>query len=169
MPSSSGGETRDLATKEKFMRRAIEMAYEAMYSDYGRPFGAVIVKGGEIVAEGHNEVLHRTDPTAHAEIVTIGKATRALKTLDLSDCDIYVNGVPCPMCMTAIYWSRIRKLYYAALQEDAVAIGFDDTEFYKELTKPLDERSLPAEQVESLHDHARACYTAWAEKTRSAT
>lgn len=152
------------ADHERFMRRAVEMAYKAMESGHGRPFGAVIVRGNEIVAEGHNEVLHRMDITAHAETVTIGRATQALNKLDLSDCDIYVNGVPCPMCMTAIYWSKIRKLYYACPQADAVAIGFDDTGIYADLAKPLHERALPAEQVTAVYDEARACYDAWRER-----
>ena len=168
MPNSND-HSPDQAAKEKFMRRAIEMAYEAMNSGKGRPFGAVIVKDGEIVAEGHNEVLHRMDITAHAETVTIGKATKALGRLDLSDCEIYVNGVPCPMCMTAIYWSRLGKLYYGADQEDAVAIGFDDTGFYEDLKKPLNERALPVEQIDSMRDEARACYNAWAERKASSS
>ncbi len=159
----------DLETKEKFLRRAIELAYEGMNSGYGRPFGAVVVMNDRIVAEAHNEVLHRNDPTAHAEIVAVGRATKALGKLDLSECEIYVNGVPCPMCMAAIYWARIRKLYYGCGQEDAVAIGFDDTGIYHELAKPLHERSLPAEQVESVGDEARACYGAWLEKAQSAS
>ena len=163
MPTGKNVDT-DQAAKETFMRRAIEMAYEAMNSGRGRPFGAVIVKDGEIVAEGYNEVLHRMDITAHAETVTIGKATKALGRLDLSDCEIYVNGLPCPMCMTAIYWSRLRKLYYGADQEDAVAIGFDDTGFYEDLKKPLTERALPVEQVESMREAARECYQTWAGK-----
>jgi len=152
------------ADHERFMRRAVAMAYKAMESGMGRPFGAVVVRDDEIVAEGHNEVLHRMDITAHAETVTIGRATRALNKLDLSDCDIYVNGVPCPMCMTAIYWSKIRKLYYACPQEDAVAIGFDDTGMYADLAKPLNERALPAEQVKGVYEEARTCYQTWQER-----
>ena len=149
------------ADHERFMRRAVELAYEAMESGKGRPFGAVVVRDGEIVAEGHNEVPHRMDITAHAETVTLGRATQALGRLDLSDCDIYVNGVPCPMCMTAIYWSKIRKLYYACPSEDGVAAGFDDSVMYADLAKPLHERALPAEQVTAVLDEARACYNAW--------
>jgi tRNA(Arg) A34 adenosine deaminase TadA len=144
------------ADHERFMRRAVELAYEAMESGKGRPFGAVVVRNGEIVAEGHNEVPYRMDITAHAETVTLGRATQAL-----SDCDIYVNGVPCPMCMTAIYWSKIRKLYYACPSEDGVAAGFDDAVMYADLARPLHERALPAEQVTAVLDEARACYAAW--------
>lgn len=154
----------DQAAKAGFMRRAIELAYEAMDSGSGRPFGAVIVRDGEIVAEGHNETLRRIDPTAHAEIVTIGRATKALGRLDISDCEIYVNGMPCPMCMTALYRARIGKLYYGCPLEDAFAVGLDDPLYYEELAKPLDERSLPAEHVKDAHEEARACFHTWRDK-----
>ena len=154
----------DRATKEKFMRRAIEVAYEGMNGGHGGPFGAVIVRDGEIVGEGHNRVLSSNDPTAHAEVVAIRAAAQALGTFDLSSCEIYVNGVPCPMCMAAIFWSRIARLYYACLPEDAEAIGFDDHEFYRQLDKPLEERDLPAEQVEGCYEEARRCYFAWLDK-----
>ena len=154
----------DLATKEAFMRRAIEVAYQGMNGDHGGPFGAVIVKDGEIVGEGHNRVLSSNDPTAHAEVVAIRDACSRLGTIDLAECQIYVNGVPCPMCMSSIYWARISKLYYACLPEDAEAIGFDDKEFYRQLDKPLHERSLPAEQVRGCYEEARACYFEWLDK-----
>lgn len=154
----------DLAAKEAFMRRAIELAYAGMAGGHGGPFGAVVVKDGRILGEGHNRVLSSNDPTAHAEVTAIRNASQALDSFDLSGCDIYVNGLPCPMCMAAIYWARIGKLYYACLPADAEAIGFDDQEFYRQLEKPVAARSLPAEQLEGCYDEARRCYQAWLEK-----
>lgn len=158
------GNQPDAAAKERFMRRAIELAYAGMEGGHGGPFGAVVVRDGEVVGEGHNRVLSTNDPTAHAEVTAIRDASARLGRFDLADCEIYVNGVPCPMCMAAIYWSRIKKLYYACLPEDAEAIGFDDAAFYRELEKPLEDRSLPAEQVAGCAEAARACYRAWLDK-----
>lgn len=158
------GNQPDAAAKERFMRRAIELAYAGMEGGHGGPFGAVVVRDGEVVGEGHNRVLSTNDPTAHAEVTAIRDASARLGRFDLADCEIYVNGVPCPMCMAAIYWSRIKKLYYACLPEDAEAIGFDDAAFYRELEKPLEDRSLPAEQVAGCAEEARACYRAWLDK-----
>lgn len=154
------GETGN-AMKIEFMKLAIETAYQGMDNGHGGPFGAVIVRDGEVIAAGHNEVLSSNDPTAHAEMTAIRRASAALDQFDLSDCEIYVNGVPCPMCMSAIFWSRISRLYYACLPEDAEAIGFDDDAFYRELEKPLDKRQLPAEQVVECVEEARECYQAW--------
>ncbi len=146
------------------MRRAIAVAYRGMEGGHGGPFGAVIVRDGQVVAEEHNRVLSTNDPTAHAEMTAIRAASQALGRFDLSDCDIYVNGLPCPMCMAAIYWARIRKLYYACLPEDAAAIGFDDQAFYEELEKPVGQRQMPIEQVQACYDEARASYQAWLKK-----
>ena len=149
------------ADKERFTRRAIELAYEGMNGGHGGPFGAVVVSDGQIVGEGHNRVLSSNDPTAHAEVTAIRAASAVLERFDLSDYEIYVNGLPCPMCMAAIFWSRIGALYYACLPEDAEAIGFDDQEFYRELAKPVGERTLKAEHITSCYDEARTCYHAW--------
>ena len=154
----------DIATKEGYIRRAIEVAYRGMNGGHGGPFGAVVVRDGEVIGEGHNRVLSSKDPTAHAEVTALREASRTLDRFDLSDCEIYVNGMPCPMCMAAIYWARIKKLYYACEPEDAEEIGFDDQEFYRQLEKPLAERSLPVEQVEGCHEEARRCYQAWLDK-----
>jgi len=108
------GNQPDATVKERFMRRAIELAYAGMEGGHGGPFGAVVVRDGEVVGEGHNRVLSTNDPTAHAEVTAIRDASARLGRFDLADCEIYVNGVPCPMCMAAVYWSRIRKLYYAS-------------------------------------------------------
>ncbi len=161
---AGGADVSNQAAKAPFMRRAIELAYEGMNGGHGGPFGAVVVKEGRVVGEGHNRVLSSNDPTAHAEVTAIRDASSALGCFDLSDCEIYVNGLPCPMCMAAIYWARIAKLYYACLPEDAEAIGFDDQEFYRELERPVGERALPAEQVASCYDEARACYEAWLDR-----
>jgi tRNA(Arg) A34 adenosine deaminase TadA len=147
--------------KKVFMRRAIELAYQGMKGGHGGPFGAVIVKDGRVVGEGHNRVVSSNDPTAHAEVTAIRDASGALGRFDLSDCEIYASGLPCPMCMAAIYWARIAKLTYACEPEDAEAIGFDDQEFYRELDKPVAERALPIEHLASCYDEARACYQAW--------
>lgn len=154
----------DAAAREAHMRRAIEAAWRGMKGGHGGPFGAVVVRAGEVVGEGHNRVLSSKDPTAHAEITAIRAASAALDRFDLSDCEIYVNGMPCPMCMAAIYWARIARLYYACEPEDAEKIGFDDQEFYRQLGKPLAERALPVERVDSCREEALRCYRAWLDK-----
>lgn len=147
--------------REQYMLRAIQLAEDAVTSGKGRPFGAVIVKDGRVVAEGHNEVLHRTDPTAHAEIVVIGRAARELGTLDLSGCELYVNSAPCPMCATALLWSRIERIYHALDAGDAAAEGFDDRDLFTEVAKPLHQRQPPAQQLPDLRDEARRAFALW--------
>ena len=144
-----------------FMNRAIALAYEGMNGGHGGPFGAVIVRDGVIIGEGHNRVLSSTDPTAHAEVTAIRDASARLKNFDLSGTEIYVNGMPCPMCMSAIFWARIGKVYYGCGPEDAEAIGFDDHEFYRQLAIPPAERTTPAIQLTTHRQAARACYAAW--------
>ena len=145
-----------------FMNRAIALAYEGMNGGHGGPFGAVIVRDGVIIGEGHNRVLSSTDPTAHAEVTAIRDASARLKNFDLSGTEIYVNGMPCPMCMSAIFWARIGKVYYGCGPEDAEAIGFDDHEFYRQLAIPPAERTTPAIQL-TTHRHpvcnAACCHT----------
>jgi guanine deaminase len=156
-----------MSTEDKdaeFMREAIAVAYKGMNGGHGGPFGAVIVKDGRVVGSGHNRVISSGDPTAHAEVTAIRDAARNLGTHDLSGTVIYVNGLPCPMCMAAIFWARIGKIYFGCTPEDAEAIGFDDQEFYRQLEKPLAARSVPTVQVESCYEDARACYQAWLEK-----
>ena len=152
------------ADNEAFIGRAIEVGRIGMIGGHGGPFGAVIVKDADIVGEGHNRVVADRDPTAHAEMTAIRQAAASLGTHDLSGCRIYVNALPCPMCLAAILWARIDKLYYAALPEDAAAIGFDDAVFYEEVRKPTDERSLATERIESLYDEAKAGLDAWLAK-----
>jgi tRNA(Arg) A34 adenosine deaminase TadA len=144
-----------------FMRNAIALAYQGMEGGHGGPFGAVIVRDGKIVGQGHNRVLSAVDPTAHAEVTAIRDAAKNEAKFDLSGTTMYVNGLPCPMCMSAIFWARIDKVYYGCNPEDAAAIGFDDHKFYVELAKPPAERETPAVQLSECYDEARACYSAW--------
>lgn len=152
----------DNADHETFMRHAIALAYTGMAGGHGGPFGAVIVKNGEIIGQGHNRVLSTNDPTAHAEVTAIRDASKNLGQFDLSGSEIFVNGMPCPMCMSAIFWARIGKVYYGCSAADTETIGFDDDEFYRELAKPPLERKTPAIQLTQLRDEALATYQSWA-------
>lgn len=128
--------------QEKFMLRAIELASKSINSGLGGPFGAVIVKNGEIVGEGHNKVTSSNDPTAHAEVVAIRNACKNLSSFQLEDCEIYSSCEPCPMCLGAIYWARPKTLYFAASKDDAANAGFDDSFIYKEIPLPISERKI---------------------------
>ncbi len=130
-----------------FMREAIELAREKSQAGEGGPFGAVIVKNGEIIARGWNRVTSTNDPTAHAEIVAIRNGCRQLETFDLGGCEIYVNCEPCPMCLAAIYWANIERIYYGATAKDAADIGFADDRIYRELKLPPESRSLAMTQL----------------------
>ena len=134
--------------KREFMQEAARLALENVQSGLGGPFGAVIVKDGQIIARGANCVTRTNDPTAHAEVVAIREACRVLGTFDLSGCEIYTSCEPCPMCLSAIYWARIGKIYYGCTAKDAEAIGFADQFIYDELSRPKSERRLPLEQLE---------------------
>ena len=147
----------------QFMRHAIALAYQGMSGGHGGPFGAVIVKDGEIVGQGHNRVLSSSDPTAHAEVTSIRDASKNLQHFDLSGAEIYVNALPCPMCMSAIFWARIGKVHYGATPADVAAIGFDDQAFYEELAKPAEQRKVPAVTVPECYDEAVAGLKAWTE------
>jgi tRNA(Arg) A34 adenosine deaminase TadA len=133
--------------KEEIMSKAIDCSEYGMNNNYGGPFGAVIVKDGEIIAEGFNNVTSSNDPTAHAEITAIRNACKKLGTFDLSGCELYTSCEPCPMCLAAIYWARIEKIYYGNTKEDAADIGFDDDFIYKEFEKDKFNRSIPMEQI----------------------
>ena len=146
---------------EDFMRQAIDLAVENIKNG-GGPFGAVIVKDGEVVATGANRVTANNDPTAHAEVSAIRAACTKLGTFDLSGCVIYTSCEPCPMCLGAIYWSHIDKIYYGANQYDAARIDFDDSFIYRELELTPDKRNKPVENI--LHDEALAPFRAWQEK-----
>lgn len=114
-----------------FMKLAIEEAQEGVRHNHGGPFGAVIVRNGEVIARNHNRVLITSDPTAHAEVNAIRDASKKLATFDLSDCELYVTGEPCPMCLGAIHWAKMKTVYFGCTQKDAAAIGFDDQFIYE--------------------------------------
>ncbi len=126
----------------EFMQRAIQLSEEGMDNNAGGPFGAVIVRNGEIVAEGYNHVTSTKDPTAHGEIVAIRRACENLNTFQLDDCVIYTSSEPCPMCLGAIYWARLQAVYYANTKEDAAAIGFDDHFIYDEIDTKIENRKI---------------------------
>ena len=145
-----------------FMARAIELSIENVQSGRGGPFGAVIVRSGQIVAEGSNQVTSLNDPTAHAEILAIRQACAKLGVFELKDCELYTSCEPCPMCLGAIYWARLLRLYFANTAEDAANIGFDDSFIYTELPLPHLKRRIPAIQI--MRDEALAGFRAWADK-----
>lgn len=130
---------------EIFMKKAIELSEKSMQNG-GGPFGAVIVKDGKVVGEGMNGVVPFKDPTAHAEVVAIRNACQNLATFDLSGTVIFTSCEPCPMCLSAIWWARIEKIYFCNTRHDAAAAGFDDAAIYCEISKSLPERTLPIEQ-----------------------
>ena len=148
--------------QDELMREAIRLA-SANVENGGGPFGAVIARGGEIIATGVNRVTANCDPTAHAEVSAIRAAAQKLGTFNLSGCDIYSSCEPCPMCLGAIYWARLDRLFYGNTKADAARIGFDDAFIYKERALPLSERTLRAEQL--LGKEAIATFEAWEQKT----
>ena len=148
-------------TKEELMRRAIVLSVDNVRNG-GGPFGAVITRNGEVVATGVNRVTANNDPTAHAEVSAIRNAAEALGTFDLNDCEIYTSCEPCPMCLGAIYWARLKKVYFANNKTDAKNIGFDDSFIYAELALPHQERTLASEIL--LHDEAMEAFRLWDRK-----
>ena len=148
--------------ENRFMARAIQLSMSNVQSRGGGPFGAVVVKGGEIVGEGANQVTLANDPTAHAEVVAIRAACRKLGTFDLEGCEIYSSCEPCPMCLGAIYWARLSRIYFANGHDDASKIGFDDSMIYRELAQPAAERKIP--MVQMMRDEALAAFRAWENK-----
>jgi len=145
---------------DRWMRRAIELSHSGWRAGDGGPFGAVVVRDGHLVAEGWNRVLAHHDPTAHAEVEAIRAAGRALGTHDLSGCEIFASCEPCPMCLAAVLWARIGRLFYANSAADAAAIGFDDAAFHAQLRLPPEQRSLPTHR--HLADEARHVFAAFA-------
>ena len=143
------------------MREAIQLSISNINSCNGGPFGAVIVKDGQIIARGANSVTSSNDPTAHAEVVAIRQACENLQTFQLTGCEIYASCEPCPMCLGAIYWARLDKLYYANTKNDAAAINFDDKFIYEELEKPLEDRTLFTRQL--LRNEALEAFKKWSE------
>ena len=143
----------------RFMRMAIDLATSNVVSGAGGPFGAVIVKDGEVVATGANNVTASNDPTAHAEVTAIRNAAKALGSFELQGCVIYSSCEPCPMCLAAIYWARCRTIYYGCTAADAAKAGFDDAFLYEEMKKPLGERTLPV--VNLCGEEAWKPFAAW--------
>ena len=145
-----------------FMLRAAAIAAERMRNNHGGPFGAVIVRDDRIIAEGWNAVTTANDPTAHAEVMAIRRACERLGTFSLEGCEIYTSCEPCPMCLGAIYWARLERIYYANTRADAAAIGFDDDFLYREIAVAPEARSIPAIRLESAE--ARAGFAEWMAK-----
>ncbi|HSM40733.1 MAG TPA: nucleoside deaminase [Afifellaceae bacterium] len=154
---------RDISAAERAnMMRAVNLSLEKMRSNEGGPFGAVITRNGEVISEGWNQVTSSNDPTAHAEVMAIRKACEKLGTFSLEGCEIYSSCEPCPMCLSAIYWARLDRLYFANSRDDAKAIGFDDAHIYEEVGKPVHERGIP-----TVHMHlpeAAAVFAEWHDK-----
>jgi len=144
------------------MRRAIALSAEKMRAGLGGPFGAVIARDGQIIAEGHNQVTSGNDPTAHAEVVAIRAACRQLGSFNLQGCEMYTSCEPCPMCLGAIYWARLDRVYYANTRIEAAAIGFDDDHIYREFDKPIGGRAVPFIHLQS--EEARQIFREWLEK-----
>jgi guanine deaminase len=145
-----------------FMARAIQLSIEGVRSGQGGPFGSVIVQDGKIIAEAANQVTSNNDPTAHAEVLAIRKACEILRCFELKNCELYTSCEPCPMCLGAIYWARLSRIYFANTAEDAAKIGFDDSFIYSELKQPYSERRIPALQI--MREQALAGFRAWVEK-----
>jgi guanine deaminase len=146
-----------------FMARAIQLSLENVLSGQGGPFGAVVVKSGIIIAEGVNRVTATNDPTAHAEVVAIREACAKLGAFELPECEIYTSCEPCPMCLGAIYWARLARIYFGNVAADASKIGFDDSFIYQELGRPFPQRSIP--MVQLMREQALAAFRAWQEKS----
>jgi len=151
-----------MTREEGFILKAIELSRKSVINNEGGPFGCIIVKGNEIIGQGNNKVTSTNDPTAHAEIVAIRKACKTLETFYLTGCEIYTSCEPCPMCMGAIYWARIEKVYYAGNRNDATASGFDDSFIYDEIMQPLDKRKIPMICIE--RNEALKVFKLWMDK-----
>jgi tRNA(Arg) A34 adenosine deaminase TadA len=148
--------------KEKFMRAAIRLSQSKMRANCGGPFGAVVVRKGKIVGRGWNQVTSTNDPTAHAELLAIRDACKRLKIFQLEDCELYASCEPCPMCLSAIYWARLEKVYYAGTRRDAARIAFDDNRIYREVAKPMSRRSIRMQQL--LRPEALKVFSEWETK-----
>ncbi len=146
------------------MRMAIQIATENVTGHRGGPFGAVVVRNGEVIAAEANSVTRTNDPTAHAEVNAIRAACAKLQTFQLSDCDVYTSCEPCPMCLAAINWARCRTIYFGNSARDAADAGFDDNFLYEEMRRPAEERRLPAHQM--LRDEAQESFAAWRESEK---
>lgn len=149
--------------QQQFMREAIELSKANVREGKGGPFAALVVCNGKVIARGANLVASTNDPTAHAEMVVIREACRALGSFQLTGCDLYTTCEPCPMCLGAIYWARPRAVYYANTKHDAAAIGFDDRFIYDEFLLPHEERKIPMKQI--LRDEAYVAFREWTTKS----
>jgi guanine deaminase len=145
-----------------FMARAIQLSIDNVHTGRGGPFGAVVVKDGTLVAEGANQVTSTNDPTAHAEVLAIREACKKLRTFDLEGCEIYTSCEPCPMCLGAIYWARLSRIYFANSAADASKIGFDDSLIYGEIARPHPQRKIP--MIQLMREEALAAFRAWKDK-----
>lgn len=148
--------------REKFMRRAFAVAQKGIDALSGGPFGAIVVRGGEVIGEGCNLVTSTNDPTAHAEIVAIREACQKLNSFQLEDCEIYASCEPCPMCLGAIYWARPARMFFACTREDAANAGFDDDFIYEEIALPPEARRI--ETSSFLRDEGLALFEKWIKK-----
>jgi tRNA(Arg) A34 adenosine deaminase TadA len=148
---------------DAFMREAADLAHQNVLAGKGGPFGAVVVRNGEIIGRGTNLVTSANDPTAHAEVTAIRDACQKLGTFTLAGCEIYTSCEPCPMCLAAIYWARLEKIFYANTRLDAARIGFDDDHLYREMTLAHDQRSTPI--LPLVSDEAAATFELWTTKT----
>jgi len=144
------------------MARAIQLSIDNVHSGAGGPFGAVVVKGSAIIGEGANQVTALNDPTAHAEVIAIREACKKLSAFDLEGCEIYSSCEPCPMCLGAIYWARLSRIYFANADADASKVGFDDSMIYRELAQPHSQRKIP--MVQMMREEALAAFRAWESK-----
>ena len=147
--------------KNEFMKRAIELSIKSV-NNGGGPFGCVVVKDEKIVSEGSNKVTSTNDPTAHGEIVAIREACKSINNFSLNGYELYSTCEPCPMCLSAIYWARIDKIYYANTRKDAQKIGFDDSLIYSEFQKNIDKRKIP--MIQMLRDEALKAFDLWDKK-----
>ena len=142
-----------------FMARAIQLSIENVRSGRGGPFGAVVVKDGEIIAEGANRVTSTNDPTAHAEVLAIRQACQKLSDFELKGCELYTSCEPCPMCLGAIYWARLARVYFASAADDAANAGFDDSFIYREIAEPITQRSIP--MIQMMREEALTAFQEW--------
>ena len=147
--------------KNEFMKRAIELSIESV-NNGGGPFGCVIVKDEKIISEGSNKVTSSNDPTAHGEIVAIREACKSINNFSLNGCELYSTCEPCPMCLAAIYWARVDKIYYANTRKDAQKIDFDDSLIYSEFQKNIDKRKIP--MIQMLRNEALKAFDLWDKK-----
>lgn len=151
-----------MSANKTFMMRAIQLSVEHMRNGVGGPFGAVIVRDGKIIGEGWNQVTSTNDPSAHAEVVAIREACKNINHFDLTGAEIYTSCEPCPMCLSAIYWARLDKIYYANTRQDAANIEFDDDFLYQEIPKEIKDRKIP--MLQCCHTEALETFKEWQHK-----